>query len=542
MSSLTETRSGSQPGNDAKRYSYDSAGQLVKVEAHDGTTYQPQAEMIYNGLSQRIAVSAYASGQRLTSTYILDGQTLMSATADGETTYYLPGIGEEKQDWTYYLADGLNNTRLLTEEEGLVILTRSYTPWGEVLEQAGSGELAFGYLGGVLDAATGLIYVGNGQYYDPATGRFLSRGTNSGAPNPYVPWQGDPLGVIMGPLALLVLSRGKRKGGKVDQFLAILIIALAVSLTVSGCTPGGDGRTPTQPPSTPPSTPTEPQPTHPGGGSPTPTQPPTRTPIPPPTCTPTPNPTQTPAPRPEPTRPAGLQLKDERVWTTYIKLWNETQDKKGEVRWWWRGVGDFTVADYVDRLLEFELDGAKGFGDRLLQELAVGNLCFWNDPAHFTDTRWPYSGPCHRPSDKEFLEYVDRRKVLVSEGDGKDYSIQEEKDFDKWQKKSEIPFKEGFASPDERWLDWRNTKNWTVGGVANDPLIEWGNDIGGFNKDFYDNVKTKSKGIGRKTNQVGQNMGSWYAFTFCQYLYYQVPGEYDNVNHDAYCHMVSSHW
>ena len=30
-------------------------------------------------------------------------------------------------------------------------------------------------LGRVLDVTTGLLYVGNGQYYDPNTGRFLSR-------------------------------------------------------------------------------------------------------------------------------------------------------------------------------------------------------------------------------------------------------------------------------------------------------------------------------------------------------------------------------
>ena len=32
-----------------------------------------------------------------------------------------------------------------------------------------------GYFGGMLDAATGLIYLGNGQYWDPETGRFLTR-------------------------------------------------------------------------------------------------------------------------------------------------------------------------------------------------------------------------------------------------------------------------------------------------------------------------------------------------------------------------------
>jgi hypothetical protein len=129
-----------------------------------------------------------------------------------------------------------------------------------VLDQAGIGELALGYLGGVLDAATGLIY----EYYDPVTGRFLSRGVNPGAPNPYVPWQGNPLGMIVGPLALLVLVRGKRKGGKVDQFLVILIVALAVSLSISGC---GGGTSPSQPPSTPGGGESQdPNPTQPGGG------------------------------------------------------------------------------------------------------------------------------------------------------------------------------------------------------------------------------------------------------------------------------------
>ena len=28
-----------------------------------------------------------------------------------------------------------------------------------------------------MDVATGLLYVGNGQYYDPATGRLLTRNT-----------------------------------------------------------------------------------------------------------------------------------------------------------------------------------------------------------------------------------------------------------------------------------------------------------------------------------------------------------------------------
>ena len=41
-------------------------------------------------------------------------RTLLAATADGATTFYLPGIGEEKQDWSYYLYDGTNSARQLS--------------------------------------------------------------------------------------------------------------------------------------------------------------------------------------------------------------------------------------------------------------------------------------------------------------------------------------------------------------------------------------------------------------------------------------------
>ena len=462
--SLTESRPGSQPGNGAKRYSYDSAGQLVKVEAHDGTTYQPQAEMTYNGLSQRTAVSAYASGQSLTSTYILDDQTLLSATAAGETTYYLPGIGEEKQDWTYYLADGLNNTRLLTDEEGLVFLTRSYTPWGEVLEQAGSGELALGYLGGVLDAATGLIYVGNGQYYDPATGRFLSRGTNSGAPNPYVPWQGNPLGMIVGPLALLVLVRGKRKGGKIDQFLVILIVALAVSLTVSSCTPGDDG-TPTPPPSMPPSSPTEPQPTQPGGGSPTPTQSPTRTPTPTPTCIPTQSPS------PMPTNPPIINCDElpggaPSMCKTYLVL----RDNPG----WWNGdqEGNLSPQKFLGLLLRMELNNSGGCGANLIDYNTQVEMAVRNFYAHCRD----YEGCTNNSlSTSDIFICIDKKKLLwerpemILDTDISKAKLalwKEDRDY-----YSNADFEFGFLHPGE-WVDGWGKQN--KDGLYTAPF-DWGN-------------------------------------------------------------------
>ena len=56
-----------------------------------------------------------------------------------------------------------------------------------------------------MDAATGLLYVGNGQYYDPATGRFLTRNAKPNQSNPYTPF--DPLGALFAPLGLVALTQ-----------------------------------------------------------------------------------------------------------------------------------------------------------------------------------------------------------------------------------------------------------------------------------------------------------------------------------------------
>jgi hypothetical protein len=58
----------------------------------------------------------------------------------------------------------------MTNASGEITLASAYTPWGDTLSVHGMGNFSFGYFGGIMDTATGLIYVGNGQYYDPETG------------------------------------------------------------------------------------------------------------------------------------------------------------------------------------------------------------------------------------------------------------------------------------------------------------------------------------------------------------------------------------
>jgi RHS repeat-associated protein len=181
--------------------------------------------------------------------YVMDGDRPLTAETGGNTNFYLYGlgaIGEKTTAWSYSLPDGTNTPRQLTDVQGEITLSARYTPWADTLETYGTGNFSFGYLGGVLDATTGLLYVGNGQYYDPATGRFLTRNVNPDSANPYVPW--NPIGAIVGPLGLIALVFGrKKKGSKAGTFLVLVLVAGSVGMTLAGC--GGQplSTTPTVP-------------------------------------------------------------------------------------------------------------------------------------------------------------------------------------------------------------------------------------------------------------------------------------------------------
>jgi hypothetical protein len=123
----------------------------------------------------------------------------------------------------------------LTTHEGVIAMSVAYTPWGDVLAYYGSGGIDFGYLGGIYDENTGLIYLGGGQYYDPVTGRMLTRG--AGQSNPYKPGAFDPAGMMVAPLAMLGLVLGrKKKRGKWDSLLVLLVMGVVVGMSVSACT------------------------------------------------------------------------------------------------------------------------------------------------------------------------------------------------------------------------------------------------------------------------------------------------------------------
>ena len=121
---------------------------------------------------------------------MLDNGQVLATIAGESSTFYLYGNGplaELTNAWAYPLTDGSRTARQLVDVSGNVVLASSYTPWGDTLSFSGSGSFLTGYFGGIMDSATGLLYVGNGQYYDPSTGRFLNRSARPNQANPYVP-------------------------------------------------------------------------------------------------------------------------------------------------------------------------------------------------------------------------------------------------------------------------------------------------------------------------------------------------------------------
>ncbi|MBZ0099331.1 MAG: RHS repeat-associated core domain-containing protein [Taibaiella sp.] len=77
---------------------------------------------------------------------------------------------------SYYLADGLGSTRLLTNPAGAITDTYTYAAFGEPLTSSGTTVNAYRYAGQQYDALTSL-YSMRARYYSPTVGRFMTRDT-----------------------------------------------------------------------------------------------------------------------------------------------------------------------------------------------------------------------------------------------------------------------------------------------------------------------------------------------------------------------------
>ncbi len=189
----------------AKSYTYDAAGRTVGINAPSGTTtltydYESRVTAItgpginethtYNGLDTRVGTVQGGVSR----TFVRDGSYVTDPVLrDGQATY-TSGVSERRGGVSTWSHSGLKNADAQTTSVGAIAATRVYDAFGAELSATGTWKGPFGYAGGFgyQEDSSGLKLLGH-RYYDPTTGRFLSRDPIKDGRNWYVYCWNDPL-------------------------------------------------------------------------------------------------------------------------------------------------------------------------------------------------------------------------------------------------------------------------------------------------------------------------------------------------------------
>jgi RHS repeat-associated protein len=114
---------------------------------------------------------------------------------EGRSTYVwgldLISATDKDGNQTYFLYDGLGSTTGLADDEGNVTAGYGYDVFGATRSQSGTADTMFRFTGEQRDSDSGLYYL-RARYYDPATGRLVTKDPIPGG-NPYAYAGNDPV-------------------------------------------------------------------------------------------------------------------------------------------------------------------------------------------------------------------------------------------------------------------------------------------------------------------------------------------------------------
>jgi RHS repeat-associated protein len=188
-----------------KSFTYDAENHLTGMNA-SGTV----VSIVYDAFGNRVSKTVNGA----TTKYLVEDdvnptgypQVLDELTGSAVTRTYTYGLQRISEDqivngtWTpsFYTYDGGGNVRQLTNLAGAVTDTNEYDAFGNLIASSGTTPNAYLYRGEQFDPDLGLYYL-RARYYNPATGRFMSRDPQGGDPtNPaslhkYLYADGDPV-------------------------------------------------------------------------------------------------------------------------------------------------------------------------------------------------------------------------------------------------------------------------------------------------------------------------------------------------------------
>jgi RHS repeat-associated protein len=131
--------------------------------------------------------------------------TVLSQVLGDGTNSYLYGLGRIGESgggvWQYPLSDALGSARQLTDPSGDLTLTQYFEPFGSPLKAYGDASSEFGFTG-EQDGIGNLVFL-RARYYDPGTGRFITKDPFPGIPSllntfhPYQYAQNNPINLVV---------------------------------------------------------------------------------------------------------------------------------------------------------------------------------------------------------------------------------------------------------------------------------------------------------------------------------------------------------
>ncbi|HZU35900.1 MAG TPA: RHS repeat-associated core domain-containing protein [Gemmataceae bacterium] len=181
------------PGSGATSYSYDGNG-AVTARGSDSFTWNSAQQLTsasiagsdpqsftYNGDGLR--QTRIDTATNVTTSFVWDVASKVPVVIDdgSQYVYGANGLVEQVVNGTpsYYLSDGLGSTLAVCDGSGTVQQTYSYDVYGQATAGVNNHPTEYGFAGQQADP-TELQYL-RARYYDPTTGRFLSRDPLSAA-------------------------------------------------------------------------------------------------------------------------------------------------------------------------------------------------------------------------------------------------------------------------------------------------------------------------------------------------------------------------
>jgi RHS repeat-associated protein len=179
---------------------YDANGNVIREANGNTHTYDSQnhmtsmnngqVTMVYDGDGNR--VSKTVNG--ITTQYLVDDlnptgypqvvEEVVNGAVTRQYTYGLQRISQQQfinNTWTpsFYVYDGGGSVRQLTDSTGKVTDEYEYDAYGNSFTKSGTTPNNYLYRGEQYDSDLGLYYL-RARYYNPSTGRFLSRDPENG--------------------------------------------------------------------------------------------------------------------------------------------------------------------------------------------------------------------------------------------------------------------------------------------------------------------------------------------------------------------------